>query len=365
MIPVLGGFVGRRILILLVCAAAVWAAGVQGALAFREGDATFAGDDWDCALCHKDSPYTARTGPHGDYVATSSKCKACHAVHSATGYALLPEQTTRDNCMVCHDGTGGYGVYGTLAARGVAVGASHRIDTTSVVPGGSLTGGATSLTFTGENGFLSCEDCHSVHGAEVVEPFRGDRVRFHVTDPLALETGWSTTKLLRQQPRGSASSTPVYGSDWCLGCHRGRSPEVAAVMNHAVDCSATNADPFYYDRIAAVTTETSLLTTITTLGRQGSVPTMTFSNRGFVMPSPRTAEQAGHAPICQQCHEDSRAVGEPGDVEHAQVTGYGDGNTATDNPRFQTFPHETENPSMLVETYDDLCTNCHPVSSLP
>jgi predicted CXXCH cytochrome family protein len=37
----------------------------------------------------------------------------------------------------------------------------------------------------------------------------------------------------------------------------------------------------------------------------------------------------------------------------------------TDNPRFQNFPHETANTRMLVETGDDLCTNCHPPAVLP
>ena len=37
----------------------------------------------------------------------------------------------------------------------------------------------------------------------------------------------------------------------------------------------------------------------------------------------------------------------------------------TVNPTFQNFPHETENPNMLVETNDDLCLNCHPATALP
>ena len=83
----------------------------------------------------------------------------------------------------------------------------------------------------------------------------------------------------------------------------------------------------------------------------------------------RTAEQDGHAPICQQCHEDSRIVGEPGAVAYAQVYRYGDGRTTgdagTDNPLYQNFPHETQNASMLVETDDNLCLNCHAAGSLP
>jgi predicted CXXCH cytochrome family protein len=39
--------------------------------------------------------------------------------------------------------------------------------------------------------------------------------------------------------------------------------------------------------------------------------------------------------------------------------------SVTDNPRFQNFPHETENPQLLVETDDDLCLNCHTPANLP
>gem|GEM_PF-5986730 len=35
------------------------------------------------------------------------------------------------------------------------------------------------------------------------------------------------------------------------------------------------------------------------------------------------------------------------------------------NPVFVTFPHQTTNDMLLVEQYDDLCTNCHPVTGLP
>jgi len=31
----------------------------------------------------------------------------------------------------------------------------------------------------------------------------------------------------------------------------------------------------------------------------------------------------------------------------------------SDNPRFQVFPHESENDAFLIETDNDLCLNCH------
>jgi hypothetical protein len=93
------------------------------------------------------------------------------------------------------------------------------------------------------------------------------------------------------------------------------------------------------------------------------------------MPYPRTTQQKGHAPICQQCHEDARNVGTlssggaSGTVSPYVVTA-ADGRTASDNPRFQNFPHETTTYRMLVEATattftDNLCLNCHPLGQLP
>ncbi len=106
----------------------------------------------DCATCH-DLPadYTwydedNYAGPHGDYQTTSSKCDSCHSVHNAPAGStmLLPGATVVSTCETCHDGTGGYGVYGAiLAVTGVAPSSGHGIETTNVVPGGdAATGGA-------------------------------------------------------------------------------------------------------------------------------------------------------------------------------------------------------------------------------
>ena len=93
------------------------------------------------------------------------------------------------------------------------------------------------------------------------------------------------------------------------------------------------------------------------------------------MPYPRTPQQAGHAPICQQCHEDARDPGTlSADGTTGDAAGIGgplggvrnvDGVDLTANPRFAGFPHETTNANMTIETGDALCLNCHPVSQLP
>jgi hypothetical protein len=279
-------------------------------------------------------------------------------VHVATGGGtkLLPAATIKATCETCHDGSAGFGVYGTIAARGLTPGADHSIDTTNVVPGGNeADGGDAQYTFSGQNNYLTCSDCHSPHGANVVNTFTGDRSRTDTTS-----VSYVSSRLLKQRPNGSNYAITEYGSDWCGACHLGRLVNGSGVNNHPVESTAV-ASFYYYDNAARVDGFSSANTEIGTLGR---------TNRGYVMPYPRTAQQSGHYPQCQQCHEDSRNVGDTtfGQLvagEAFTVTN-ADGNTASDNPRFQTFPHEAVNSNMLLETNDDLCTNCHdPMSALP
>jgi hypothetical protein len=67
--------------------------------------------------------------------------------------------------------------------------------------------------------------------------------------------------------------------------------------------------------------------------------------------------------MCQQCHEDARHVGDVtlrtvDTTEVFDITAL-DGSAAGDNPRFQVFPHESDNDAFLIETDNDLCLNCH------
>ena len=119
---------------------------------------------------------------------------------------------------------------------------------------------------------------------------------------------------------------------------------------------------FSFDNVAVLSSDNPTSTTV--LG------SMAETNRSYLMPFPRTAEQGTHKPICQQCHENSRDVGVLsadgtfGDANPSVIT-TPDGWVATDNPRFQNFPHETVNATMLVEVDDNLCLNCHPPVALP
>lgn len=326
-----------------------------------------------CDTCH--TPHmgvslavTAGKGPHGLYAATTTRCAACHEAHDAGGALLLAAPTVTASCNTCHDGTGGKGVYGAILARtGVdpqASGGGHAIDTTSVVPGGSAaSGGSSTMALGGVGGTLGCNDCHSPHDSQTVTGFPSERWR--ASYPLNVTRSVLSSKLLRQRP-GDTTGTAVtaYGSDWCLTCHKGRG-NGGAVHNHPVDSKATTSTPFTYANVARLASDDA--TSVTTTG------TLAGTNRGYLIPFPRTPQQAGHSPICQQCHEDARNVGtlngSIGDAAAFTITAP-DGTADSDNPRFQNFPHETQNYRLLVEAastayFDDLCLNCHPISQLP
>jgi hypothetical protein len=312
-----------------------------------------------CPECHglesgATSPTVSanRKGPHGGYSTGTQKCNTCHTVHNAPlgGVMLLPEATIKDTCNSCHDGTGGKGVYGVLDARGLTPGAEHRVDSSaSVIPGGDwTTGGSRTATFSAAGGYLTCSDCHSPHDANTVNEYVGDRYRTDVTEDL---TGTPTNRLLKQLPTSAPTTWTIteYGSDWCGSCHLGRFNEVG-VHNHPV---GKEADGVYYDNIRRVTGPRTTNVETGTLGA---------NNKGYVMPDNQSSRPE---PICQQCHEDDRSVGDSvsypqqlDTTETFSITAT-DGVNAGDSPRFQVFPHEGYEYYFQVETNDDLCLNCH------
>ncbi len=333
---------------------------------YTETTSAILADPPPCESCHGiTSPTTADSGgPHGGYTTTTNKCATCHSVHLApAGYMLLPAATVKGTCETCHDGTGGKGVYGVVKAfTGAAPASGHAVEVTNMIPGGDpSTGSTATVTFSGASGYLTCSDCHSPHGNNLVEPFTGDRSR------VATDVVYTSSRLLKRRPTSATGSVSVYGSDWCGSCHKGRLSGSAVGGNHPVDSSVTTATPFTYQKLAVVASANTSNTVIGSLGR---------SNFGFVMPdlrrygseTTRTPAQTGHYPICQQCHEDARSVGnvvEPyQQVDASEVFRVPAVDPASGgplgNPRFGVFPHESQNAFMLVETpYDNLCLNCH------
>jgi len=317
-----------------------------------------------------------RKGPHGGYSTGTQKCATCHTIHNANlgSVVLLPAATIKDTCNSCHDGTGGQGVYGVIEARGMTVQSAHRIEATNLIPGGAADGSSRTATFSADGGFLTCSDCHSPHDADTVDAFLGDRVRESTPTVFPSVSTTETNRLLRQRPTSSVATVTAYGSDWCGACHTGRlsSHDATPVANHPADSLDTTDTPFVYDNVAR---QTGADTTTTELGSLGA------NNYGYVMwestgtPAVRSPQQTGHYPICQQCHEDARHVGDDpanpltvstqnGYDERFTITasdGAPDGALgSTDNPRFQVFPHESQNQRLLLEdTTDDLCLNCH------
>lgn len=315
---------------------------------------------WSCGDCHATSgdgsPWDG-SGPHGNYTASTNKCALCHSVHRspADSILLLQAATITDSCEVCHDGTGGIGVYSAITSFGGEVGGEHTCEVTSVVPGGSV-----SLL-----GALGCGSCHSVHGANTVTPFlRDSAAAFDYAAAVVSDC------LLRSNPNGSAPGTyPEYGAKWCASCHDQRHSDSTMALNHPVESSPT----WGYGDVTSTVLPTSYsydsdITPIATgIGR---------TNGAYLMsPVPAGADgrvEARRDPMCQQCHEDSRSVTGPfqSDYTYRGVTDPGDPwynpyLPAPINPEFLTFPHQTTNANLLVETDDDLCMNCHAIATLP
>lgn len=336
-----------------------------------------------------------RKGPHGGYTAGTQKCAVCHTTHGSSltseknlndsgipagtwtsTEVLRFEETIAATCFTCHDGTGGGGVYGVIrqrtgfdpaetSATAVAgtAGGTHRVGWTNsndkvVIPGGNADGSPLETTFTGKGGSMTCTDCHSPHNSNTVAPFAADRVRSTEDTTSA----YLTNRLLKRRPTKGTVSVTSYGSEWCQSCHKGHSASNSWDSNtHPVAGGPGN--PWNYGNVSKLMDYNN--TDDFENGPLGG------DNFGYVLLEDENLADGSFkvsqpAPICQQCHEDVRDIGgdtigfgssnvvTPGQAFLAPV----DGN-ALGNPRFQTFPHESELDGLVIESGTDLCINCH------
>lgn len=286
----------------------------------------------------------AAMGPHGDYRDTTNKCVCCHDVHEAlSSFKLLPQSTVQATCNYCHNGTNGRTVYANIASPGAA----HVMTTnTTQVPGAIIGGAFTDTT-------LTCSNCHSPHDNNTVAAFLGDtnNITQTYTAPPGLPPyptnifygyGVETSKLLKKNPYKQPTTTDyqfsVYGGGWCSDCHQNRHSE-STLNNHPVNTATAYNSVSYWTGSAWSTT------------RLGG------ANIGYIQSASNSTGYTNY-PICQQCHEDTRNVEAGFAVTTVAFS-------ATDNPQYKDFPHETVLPRFRVETGDDTCLNCHETAGLP
>jgi predicted CXXCH cytochrome family protein len=234
-------------------------------------------------------------------------------------------------------------------------------------------------------------------------------VRYNETlgqwDPILL-TGGTTAPVADSQNapwnNGQAGATSEYGSGFCYSCHKGR---IGNKLPGTAAASTTRLNAGFTE-LGGNNHPTNMTTAYRSVGALANG--LALSNQGFVMDTAAPASGSGGgtggqagapthpdgliardtAPICQQCHEDSRDVesafsytdtDKSVPFSHAINTllGFESANPASvapsflyaGNPRFQNFPHETVNFRQLVEggdsaqigggNNDDLCLNCH------
>lgn len=346
---------GTLTALVVVLTATLWAACSAVAIGFPRPEAPF--NTFTCDQCHatggEDTAWDG-SGPHAGYSSVTDKCVVCHSVHQApaTSVLLLRGPTVSQTCLLCHDGTGsGVGPYHSITAYAGAgaVKADHAYESTAVIPGGSEA----------LDDVLSCADCHSVHGSNTVTPFVRDSTRAYV----AADTGALVTSdcLLRSDLRGDPAGTyPDYGARWCAACHDQRHSQ-STVINHPVN---TDYSWGYGDVITHLSLSSLRFPNYDPLNDLAIG--MGQTNAGYIMGpvaeagdgAIRTSDRVD--PMCQQCHEDARNV-----ESVFQADAYSPNTAPYTNPAFLTFPHQTTNPTLLVETDDDLCLNCHVVSALP
>lgn len=129
--------------------------------------------------------------PHEGYLTSTNYCKFCHAVHQASGsYRLIINATSADDmCNYCHTGASPKAV--DVAYTSAAPNAADNAHTIGVALNTAPDGG------TGLSGNLTCNKCHSVHGANT----------------------YQTEDILRADPSGNLGAPATNEIEYCGDCH--------------------------------------------------------------------------------------------------------------------------------------------------
>ena len=240
-----------------------------------------------CAPCHfGDFPSRARGPTAGTPLRRTAATLPRHP--RASGPLLLPGATVAASCC-CHDGTGGKGVYGTIAARGLSsAGARHRIDTTNSVPGGdAASGGAATMAFGGPGGHAGLRRLPFARTTRTPSrPFTLERRRTYADSRTATaprRTACCARNPAARRRRPPPSTAPTGASPATRGASSG-----GAVHNHPVESLVTRA------RRPSATTTSPSSTSDNAHVASPSSGTLAHTNRGYLMPMPRTAQQGGH-----------------------------------------------------------------------
>ncbi|MEW5705929.1 MAG: hypothetical protein AB1743_03910 [Actinomycetota bacterium] len=216
----------------------------------------------------------ANTGPHGGYISTSNKCKACHGVHRAQGtFALLRADDQDSACDYCHVGAAPHSeraaYYRSTAGKYTSNG--HTIGADSDIPDSSVWQWEETATITDADGNtkqiavrqynptrnkmmkwgghggikrtgpwrLQCMTCHQVHNATLL-----------VWKPGKAWNGPDSAgyMLLRNAPSGSVDSkgamesfkVNIYASEY-----HGTPPNVSMITVPETTISASNTGAYY------------------------------------------------------------------------------------------------------------------------
>jgi predicted CXXCH cytochrome family protein len=146
---------------------------------------------------------TAGQNPHGDYIATSNKCKTCHAVHGAAaapGEALL-RSSKADACIYCHVST-------TFSIKH-PYGTDPAAYTNDYENNHASSHGYDGFT----PAYAGCVSCHAVHGAGTWSGADG------VTKGMILRDNPGGT--VTSSATGSISGPVTNLDDFCRDCHDG------------------------------------------------------------------------------------------------------------------------------------------------